>query len=504
MDSTSTANNRARPPLPVYETWDISPLELPPRSRLYCMEPVGLGTPMVESITGYTARLTEAYSVHTATLVALEILPKSGLPYLAGQQEKVAGTFWRKSVALNGTGEWATNWVQTLEALTMRTELRELTALTWASVLSPRGLLKRTRAWCPRCYQDWHSAGTTLYDPLIWAFKVITFCLHHECSLIARCPHEGCQKEMPPLAPRTRPGFCARCDQWLGLPASATSRQHVDISGERQWTWDSVAGLLSATHCLKVDDAPPKARIAEALGAYLDRAAGGDPRELARLCDLSPRSMRDMLAGAQVPQLGTLLQICRGLGTNPLVFLLGYDPRPGGGGGGGNDGDGASRDATGAVGSARSHDASSESRPPRGRRRKGKTPRAFQAARVRGALEAALADTGTPRPLRAVALQAGYDPSHLHHHFPGLCRAIAARYKAYVRDGRVKRIQRLQAAVRQATTAQHSQGVYPSYRRVMALLDKPSQMHEPQAVIAWHQTLQELGWPGSPDTQSAA
>lgn len=88
--------------------------------------------------------------------------------------------------------------------------------------------------------------------------------------------------------------------------------------------------------------------------------------------------------------------------------------------------------------------------------------------------------------------------------FLGCAGPSPPRYKAHVRDGRVKRIQSLQAEVRRATTAHHSKGAYPSYRRVMAMLDKPRQMHEPQAVIAWHQTLQELGWPGSPDTQSAA
>jgi hypothetical protein len=500
MNSNQSTNNRAQAPLPVYETWYISMPEIPPRSRLYNLRPQWPGTGWVESLTGYTARLAEEYCVRPATLVAKEIFPQSGLAYLAGQQ-RVEGTFWRKSVALNGTGEWASDWVRTLEALTMRTELRQLTMLTWANVLSPRGLLRRTRAWCPQCYQEWDDAGITVYDPLIWAFEVITMCpRHNRCSLATRCPHEGCRRTQPPLAAKTRPGFCARCERWLGQAATAAPQQPV-VNLVQQWECRSVAELLASAYIITEDDSPPRERIAQRLSTYLDSLAHGDPRELARLCRVSSRSMRDMLAGEQVPQLGTLLHICRNLDTTPLIFLLGYDPRdprpgekPGeddGGNDSGNDGD--ARPPT-----------AGPSAPGQGRRRKGKTPRAFQAERVREALEAALRAEGEPLPLRAVARQIGYDPSHLHKHFPGLCKAVAARYKAHVREGRVKRIQKLHADVRQATIARHHQGVYPSYRRVKALLDKPRQMHEPEAVTAWHQTLLALGWSGPPDTERAA
>ena len=48
---------------------------LPPRSRLYHLAPIGVGTPNVESLTGYVARLAEAHNVHTRTLMARELLP---------------------------------------------------------------------------------------------------------------------------------------------------------------------------------------------------------------------------------------------------------------------------------------------------------------------------------------------------------------------------------------------------------------------------------------------
>jgi hypothetical protein len=51
-----------------YEMWDITSPDLPPCSRLYPLEPIGVGTPLVESLTGYIARLAEAHCVSTGVL----------------------------------------------------------------------------------------------------------------------------------------------------------------------------------------------------------------------------------------------------------------------------------------------------------------------------------------------------------------------------------------------------------------------------------------------------
>jgi hypothetical protein len=40
-----------------YESWDLEKPSIPDRSRLYQLEPIGIGTPHVESLTGYISRL---------------------------------------------------------------------------------------------------------------------------------------------------------------------------------------------------------------------------------------------------------------------------------------------------------------------------------------------------------------------------------------------------------------------------------------------------------------
>jgi len=49
--------------LTVYPTWDLTLPLLPARSALYPLAPLGVGTPDVESMTSYLARLAAAHSV---------------------------------------------------------------------------------------------------------------------------------------------------------------------------------------------------------------------------------------------------------------------------------------------------------------------------------------------------------------------------------------------------------------------------------------------------------
>ncbi|MGI2909467.1 hypothetical protein AABK37_40375, partial [Hassallia sp. VBCCA 56010] len=46
------------------EHWNLKPLEIPQRSRLFSLEPVALGTPYTESLSSYLHRLAQAHSVN--------------------------------------------------------------------------------------------------------------------------------------------------------------------------------------------------------------------------------------------------------------------------------------------------------------------------------------------------------------------------------------------------------------------------------------------------------
>ena len=60
-----------------YPSWDCAlPGTLAERSYLYHLPPFGIGTMLVESLTGYIARLAEAHHVPTGVLLTREIHPQ--------------------------------------------------------------------------------------------------------------------------------------------------------------------------------------------------------------------------------------------------------------------------------------------------------------------------------------------------------------------------------------------------------------------------------------------
>lgn len=123
------------------ELWEEAPHTLPLHSRLYHLNPLGIGTPLVESLTSYLARLAEAHSVHPRDLLMNELTPYlSQLVHCATGQLKAGAMsrFLRQSVALNGPTRTARSLVWGLEMLTGRNDLSWLTFLPFTGVFSRR------------------------------------------------------------------------------------------------------------------------------------------------------------------------------------------------------------------------------------------------------------------------------------------------------------------------------------------------------------------------------
>ena len=77
---------------------------------------------------------------------------------------------------MNGSGLGASEWIQILQELTLRTDLRFLTMISWKEVLPQGQLLRPKRAWCPACYEEWREQEAVIYEPLLWALKAVTVC----------------------------------------------------------------------------------------------------------------------------------------------------------------------------------------------------------------------------------------------------------------------------------------------------------------------------------------
>ena len=136
--------------LTTYESWNLKKVWIPSRSRLYQLDPIGIGTPLVESLTGYIARLAEVHCIASGVLMEKELAPLINKEYGGGNLHRI----YNYTAALNGSGVMAMDLVQALQRLTLRDDLRFLTLLTWNELFPSRNLLHSIRAWCPDCYKN--------------------------------------------------------------------------------------------------------------------------------------------------------------------------------------------------------------------------------------------------------------------------------------------------------------------------------------------------------------
>lgn len=189
--------------------------QIPPRSTLYSLVPLGVGTPGIESLTSYVNRLAQVYHVGPRVLVAQHILPHLSEAYYVQAAPGSLGGFGRtRSMVINGAGPVALDWAEALSQLTMRSDLRQLTLHQWAAGLPNWGLLHSAPKFCPGCYHQWRELKRPLYQPLLWTLQAVRMCLHHHCWLRERCP--SCQKLQSALAAKGSPGYCSQCGAWLG------------------------------------------------------------------------------------------------------------------------------------------------------------------------------------------------------------------------------------------------------------------------------------------------
>ena len=106
---------------------------MPPRSILYSIPPIGIGTGDVEGLTSYICRLAEAHCVSPTNLLRYQIEPVAGR----------AGVKAAKLVNLQShpsdDNRVTVRYVKALEYLTMQPNLSELTLSSWLMGKRPIG-----------------------------------------------------------------------------------------------------------------------------------------------------------------------------------------------------------------------------------------------------------------------------------------------------------------------------------------------------------------------------
>jgi len=215
----------------IYGRWELCPVEIPTRTRLYSLEPAGIGTPEVESLSGYIARLAQAHVVSVGNLLGRGLtgrnLCNSSVASSTSAETIRSGGhgFHALGNAINGFDWRARKWTNKIAAATGRLDIEQLTLTPFARVLSAMILFKPHRAWCPFCYEE-DRKSWVVYERLAWAIKLVTVCPRHRTPLLDSC--QGCGRRQPALAVFSCPGHCSHCGQWLGVAAAGRHGDYAD------------------------------------------------------------------------------------------------------------------------------------------------------------------------------------------------------------------------------------------------------------------------------------
>lgn len=257
------------------QSCDLKLPSIPKRSRLYRLEPIGIGTPLVESLTGYVTRLAEAHRLPTGILMSRELASLVDKIYVKRGASRGLAMLFHRANSLNSMGSMAMDLVQALESLTFRTNLRFLTMLTWAEILPTKGLFRTHKAWCTICYKDWLLAERVIYDPLIWMIDAVKICPRHHLPLSSHCLN--CNQQLSLLTWHSRPGFCSSCGKWLGIISQEElfnrKRLSTDELNRQIWIVNSVGELLAAAP--RLSSLSSKENVARSLHTVVNLVSEG-------------------------------------------------------------------------------------------------------------------------------------------------------------------------------------------------------------------------------------
>jgi transcriptional regulator with XRE-family HTH domain len=437
-----------------YDEWDLTPLPVPPRSTLYALQPIGMGTPLVESLSSYITRLAEAHSVFSGLLLYRLIVPLVPDYSPAEKQHGLFRESGQRSTLLNGTGLPAKYAVQALETLTLRTDLHLLTLLPLAAIFPPtsRGLLRLTKAWCPLCYEDQRKAAQPIYDPLLWFFQDVVLCPHHHSLLSTICPYQDCAKPLPAVSWRSRAGYCSYCQRWLGRSQEQVS---VGLSVEdKEWRWRQWVALTVEEMLAQVPSSSPpeRQRVRQVARLAVQQLAGDNVSAFAQTLGIFRNTVDWWHQGERVPELARLLWLCQRTGLSLREFLFGEITTL----------------------SFHFQEALLPGSIPSLPRTSVHTEQIYQA------LEQILADNEQPPPaLKTVAQRLKLKYFLLYKAHPAACYEIAARYKAYVQQRKESRLQSLQEEVKQVVLQLCAEGIAPTQKRIAPHLSQPGILRNP-------------------------
>ena len=198
------------------------------------IEPMGLHTGDVESLTSYICRQAEAMSERTLPFhskLLKRYLSEEEIPHCRHIPPKVyhsCNGFNKyaqralKALSLANEGSWDPEWLT-------------FTPLRWICDRQGRGVLRSNMAWCKECWQEDIQNEQTPYVRLYWLSQQTKVCIHHDSRLAEYCPACGETKFIFSRLPMQ--WLCDHCGMELYKP----DKKHIPENFTSQDAWVSMA-----------------------------------------------------------------------------------------------------------------------------------------------------------------------------------------------------------------------------------------------------------------------
>ncbi len=386
-----------------YPVWSDARPSVPPRSRLYHLAPIAVGTWQVESLTSYVTRLAAAHAI-TPQWLLQAIKPELGLPkYVNSQKMVLSSDSSSPALRLDGSDQFSRAVVSALEVLTMHDDLLGLTMGAWKGILGRSELVRKQRTWCPYCFEQQRRKGNVVYAPLFWSLADAKWCDEHAAPLEMRCP--SCDREANGLHVQAIMGHCPWCRTWLGRQVAdrASKRRHDQTQHVMKQRNALIKELIARSN--EVSAESHSSCFVANLDAIIAQHARGVRRRLALALGWPPTVLQGWKYSGRRPQLNLVIDLSIRLRVSPVDLLAGsirIDPET------------AAGLAAAAASAYRSNFTRSEIDHEYQRR---------ELSRILNAPE-------RPAAIRAIARELGCAQSNLYRHHRDLCFQITDRRRA--------------------------------------------------------------------------
>jgi len=406
---------------------------IPPRSRLFGLPPICVGSSASEGLISYLIRLAGEHCISPKLLISAELLPQ--MRGVNAVRHAEFHTDYAKT--LQSTGKFAQAFVKVTEQLTCRPDLAMTTTLAWHGIVPSisSGLMTPHPKWCKKCLASDRVSDKTPYFRLVWGYQLYQVCSEHHTSLVDECP--WCGKHQPFFSDHAVIDRCNYCYGWLG-----TQVVEEPIINDNQLRWTSLAIEDMVSHGSQAQHQLSGDLFRDKLTSLVNTYADGHKTRLSEMLGLTRSTMATWITKQRKPLFPQFLYLCHQLGLLPSQFLF-------------DDAALQNLGLTYKPSIKKLHSISPKiglQEPPK--------------ADIYLQLKSICNDANDCRPLTAITAALSLSKTYLSYWFPTECKLISLKHKQSIHRMTIQRHKEQILSVRNITWLLHSKGIYPSNREV--------------------------------------